>query len=326
MPASRRVLISDDLAPPCVEVLASRGIAGDYRPGISAEELAKFLAGAEGLLVRSRTKVTAAVFEGADSLRVVGRAGSGVDNVDVPAATAKGVLVMNVPGGNTRSVAEHAIALLLALLRRIPAAHASTSAGKWEKSKFEGREAAGKTLGIVGPGKIGREVAAIARALGMTPIASHPSAGPEASAKYGLPIVPLAELLARADAVTLHVPSTPRTQGMMNADAFRKMKRGAYLVNCARGDVVDEGALLAALDGGTLAGAAVDVFPVEPPPPASRLLSHPKVIVTPHIAASTVEAQERVALAIAEQVARYLVDGVVANAVNAPAPAGAPRK
>ncbi len=316
MPASLRVLISDDLSPACVEVLARRGIAGDYRPGLSVEELPKSLAGAVGLLVRSRTKVTSAVLQGSAELRVVGRAGSGVDNVDVPAATAKGVLVMNVPGGNTRSVAEHAIALLLALLRRIPAAHASTSAGKWEKSKFEGREAAGKTLGIVGPGKIGREVATIARALGMTLLAYHHSAGPEASAKYGIPIVPLAELLARSDAVTLHVPSTPKTKGMMDAAAFRQMKKGSYLVNCARGNIVDEGALLAALDDGTLAGAAVDVYPVEPPPPGSRLLSHPKAIVTPHIAASTVEAQERVALAIAEQVANFLVDGRVENAVN----------
>lgn len=310
-----RVLIADDLAPDCAKVLEKRGIAADYKAGVDAKDLPAALKGAAGLLVRSRTKVTADVLAAATDLKVVGRAGSGVDNVDVPAATARKVCVMNVPGGNTRSVAELAIGLVFALLREIPRAHATMAAGKWDKKGFMGREVAGKTLAIVGPGKIGKEVARMASGIGMRAIGVHPDPSPARIAKAGMALRTLPHALAEADVVTLHVPSRPETKGMFNATAFKQMKKGAYLVNCARGDVVDEGALLAALDSGTLAGAALDVFAVEPLAADSKLRTHPKLVLLPHLGATTAEAQDRVAFAIAEQVADFLLTGKAVNQV-----------
>jgi len=313
---THRILIADDLARECVKLLESRGLTADYQAGVDAKALPAALKGAAGLLVRSRTKVTAEILAAAPDLKVVGRAGSGVDNVDVPAATGRKVVVMNVPGGNTRSVAELAIGLIFSLVREIPQAHGTMAAGKWDKKRFMGREVQGKTLAIVGPGKIGREVATMAKALGMHPVGVHPNPTPAKSAEAGMPLKPLAEVLPTADIVSLHVPSRPETKGLFNAATIQKMKKGAYLVNCARGDVLDEAALIAALDSGQLAGAALDVFAVEPLADSSPLRTHARIICLPHLGATTSEAQDRVAMAIAGQVADYLLSGKAAGVVN----------
>lgn len=312
-----RVLISDDLAPACTAVLEQHGCAADYRAGIDLGTLAEACQGAAGLLVRSRTKVTAELLAAAPTLRAIGRAGAGVDNIDVPAASARKVCVMNTPGGNTRSVAEHAIGLILALLRHIPRGDASMRSGGFDKKGGMGHEVQGKTLCIVGPGKIGRETAGIARALGMTVIGAHHAPSPEKAKAVGMELRRLPEALAAADVVSLHVPGGSGTKHLIDAKALATMQKGSWLVNCARGTAVDQRALIAALDSGHLAGAALDVFPEEPPPTNDPIRTHPKVICTPHLGASTLEAQDRVALAVAKQVADYLVRGTVVDAVNA---------
>ncbi|MHC5018781.1 MAG: hydroxyacid dehydrogenase [Planctomycetota bacterium] len=314
-----KVLISDSLAEDCVRVLEEHGCEAIYAPGIPLDELAAALDGVQGLLIRSRTQVTAELIQAAPSLRVVGRAGSGVDNVDIAAASAAHICVMNTPGGNTRSVAEHAMGLIFAMLRHIPEADATMTAGQWEKKRLMGREVRGKRLAIVGPGKIGQELAVMARGCGMDPHGVHHAPSQEKADAVGMPLQLLAEALPHADIVSLHVPGKGGTEHLINAETIEQMKDGAWIVNCARGNVIDEAALLAALDSGKLSGAALDVFPAEPPPADSPLRAHPKVLCTPHIAASTREAQERVALAIAEQAADYLVNGNAVNAVNAEA-------
>ena len=283
----------------------------------AAAALPSEIADADGLVVRSATKVTAALLGNAKKLRVVGRAGVGVDNVDMEAATRHGVLVMNTPGGNSVSVAEHTLALMLALARSVPQTNAGIHAGKWEKSSASGTELRGKTLGLIGLGRIGSEVANRARAFEMEVIAHDPYVAREAAKELEVELLPLEELLKRSDYVSLHTSLSPATARMINEETLAKMKRGARLINCARGELIDEGALAEALRSGHLAGAAVDTFAVEPPK-NSPLLGLPTVIATPHIAGSTSEAQEQVGTAIAQQLRDYLADGIIRNAVNMP--------
>ena len=285
----------------------------------SPKEYACHLAEADALLVRSAVQVTKEVLEKAPKLRVIGRAGVGVDNVDLEAATAAGVLVMNTPGGNAISVAEHTLALMLAMARRIPQANASTRAGKWEKKKFLGSELRGKTLGIVGLGSIGREVVKRARAFEMRVVAHDPYVTSAIADDLGVELLDLGALYAQSDYLTLHVAATPETVGMLSREAFAKMKDGVRIVNCARGELVDDAALAEAIASGKVAGAALDVFQVEPPPQGYAPFSADSVLATPHIGGSTEEAQEIVGVRIAEQVVEYLLHGVAINAVNMPA-------
>jgi D-3-phosphoglycerate dehydrogenase len=273
----------------------------------------------DGLIVRSETKVSAAVMDAAGRLRAVGRAGVGVDNIDVAGATARGIVVMNAPDGNTITTAEHTIALLVALARRVPQASASLKAGRWERKRFVGTELQGKTLGIVGLGRIGRVVAQRARGFGMNIIAYDPFVAPEQARDLELETASLEDVFARADFLTVHTPLTPETRGIIGAKAFARMKQGVRIINCARGGLVDEGALLAAINDGTVAGAALDVFEEEPPPPDHPLLQLDEVIATPHLGASTTEAQEGVAFTVAEQMRDYLLTGALRGAVNVPA-------
>jgi D-3-phosphoglycerate dehydrogenase len=284
----------------------------------AAAEVAVEIANADGLVVRSATKVNAALLEKAPKLRVVGRAGVGVDNVDMDAATRRGILVMNTPGGNAISVAEHTLALMLGLARSVPQASASVHAGKWEKSAFSGMELRGKTLGLVGFGRVGTEVARRALAMGMKVLAYDPYVMPAAARELDVETLTLDELLQRSDVISLHSSLSPTTEKMINAAAIAKMKKGARIINCARGELIDEAALADALRSGHLGGAGLDTFAQEPPK-NSPLIGMPNVIATPHIAGSTREAQEEVGTAIAQQVRDYLADGVIRNAVNMPA-------
>ena len=314
-----RVLISDSLSPTAVQIFKDRGVEVDYQPalGKDKDKLAEIIGDYDGLAIRSATKVTAKLLEKATRLKVVGRAGIGVDNVEIPAATAKGIIVMNTPFGNSITTAEHAIALMFALAREIPAADASTQAGKWEKNKFMGVEITAKTLGVIGCGNIGGIVADRAVGLKMRVIAFDPFLSPERAIEIGVEKVELEELLRRADFITLHTPLTEKTRNILSAEAIAKCKKGVRIINCARGGLVDEVALRAALDSGHVAGAAFDVF-VEEPATANPLFGHPNVVCTPHLGASTTEAQENVALQVAEQMADYLVKGAVSNALNMP--------
>ena len=312
-----KVLIADKLSPAAVAIFKERGVEVEVRTGLAKEELLKIIDQYDGIAIRSATKVTAEVIKAAKRLKVVGRAGIGVDNVDVAAATAAGVIVMNTPFGNSITTAEHAIALMMALARELPAANASTHAGKWEKNRFMGTELYGKVLGLIGAGNIGSIVADRARGLKMHVIAYDPYLSPERAAEIGVEKVELNDLLARADFVTLHTPLTAETKNIISADAINKMKKGARLINCARGGLVDEAALKAALDSGHLAGAALDVF-AEEPAKQNILFGHEKVVATPHLGASTEEAQENVALQVAEQISDYLLTGAVVNALNMP--------
>ena len=312
-----RVLIADDLSPRAAETFAERGVAADVRVGLGPEELRARIGACDGLAVRSATQVTREVLAAAGRLRVVGRAGTGVDNIDVEAATEAGVVVMNTPFGNAVTAAEHAIAMMCALARDIPRADASTQAGRWEKSRFLGTELTGKRLGIVGCGNIGAIVADRARGLRMRVSVYDPYLGEDRAAELGVRKVDFDTLLAESDFVSLHTPLTPATRGMVDAAAIARMKRGARLVNCARGGLAVEADLRAALDSGRLAGAAVDVFAVEPAR-ENALFGAPNLIATPHLGASTMEAQEKVAIQIAEQMSDYLLSGAVGNAVNMP--------
>jgi D-3-phosphoglycerate dehydrogenase len=314
-----RVLISDQLSPTAVQIFKDRGIDVDYQPNLGKDKdrLAEIIGDYDGLAIRSATKVTAKLLEKATRLKVIGRAGIGVDNVDIPAATSKGVIVMNTPFGNSITTAEHAIALLFALAREIPAADASTQAGKWEKNRFMGVEVTAKTLGIIGCGNIGAIVADRALGLRMKVIAFDPFLSPERAIALGVEKVELDDLLRRADFITLHTPLTDKTRNILSAETLAMTKRGVRVINCARGGLVDEVALRAALDSGHVAGAAFDVF-VEEPAVTNPLFGHPNVIATPHLGASTMEAQENVALQVAEQISDYLMRGAVQNALNMP--------
>ena len=314
-----KVLVSDSLAPQGLELLEqARGLEIDYAPGLAPADLMDRIADAEGLVIRSGTKVTREVLERAGKLRVIGRAGIGVDNVDIPAATERGIVVVNTPSGNNVTTAEHAIALIVSLARHIPQATASMKAGKWEKTAFTGMELSNRTLGVLGLGNIGRVVAQLAQGLGMRVVAYDPHLPEEIAAKLDIELLGLDELFSRADAITVHVPKTKETTGLLGADAFSKCKRGVLIVNAARGGIVDEAALLAALDSGQVAGAALDVFEKEPPASDHPLVQHPQVICTPHLGASTEQAQLNVAIQVAEQVRDYLLDGEIRNGVNVP--------
>ena len=314
-----RVLVSDALSPTAVQIFKDRGVEVDYLPdlGKDKEKLAEIIGQYDGLAIRSATKVTAKLIEAATNLKVIGRAGIGVDNVDIPAASRKGIIVMNTPFGNSITTAEHAIALMFALARQIPEANASTHAGKWEKNKFMGVEITGKTLGIIGCGNIGSIVATRAVGLKMHVIAFDPFLSESRASELGVEKVELEELLTRSDFITLHTPMTDRTRGIINAEAIAKMKDGVRIINCARGGLIVEADLIEALKSGKVAGAGIDVFEVEPATD-NALFNMENVVCTPHLGASTSEAQENVALQVAEQMSDYLVKGAVSNAINMP--------
>ena len=315
-----RVLISDNLSDSALAIFRERGVDADFQPQLGAdkEKLAAVIGSYDGLAVRSATKVTPKIIAAANGrLRVIGRAGIGVDNIDVAAATAKGIVVMNTPFGNSITTAEHALAMLMALARQIPAADRSTQAGTWEKARFMGVEITGKVLGVIGCGNIGSVVARRAQGLEMRVIAYDPFLSEERALELGVEKVELDELFRRADFVTLHTPLTERTRNIIDAAAIAKMKNGVRIVNCARGGLVVEDALRAALESGKVAGAAIDVFSEEPAT-SNALFGAPNVICTPHLGAATTEAQENVAVQIAEQMADYLTTGAVRNALNMP--------
>ena len=314
-----KVLISDALSPAAVQIFKDRGIEVDFQPalGKDKEKLAAVVGNFDGLAIRSATKVTSKVLEQARNLKVIGRAGIGVDNVDIPAATARGIIVMNTPFGNSITTAEHAISLMLALARQIPEADASTRAGKWEKNKFMGVEIFGKTLGVVGCGNIGSIVADRATGLRMKVVAFDPFLSQERADDLGVEKVEVDELFRRADFITLHTPLTDKTRNIINAGAIKSMKKGVRIINCARGGLVDEAALYEALKSGQVAGAAFDVFVTEPAT-ENPLFHLPNVVCTPHLGAATSEAQENVALQIAEQMSDYLLRGAITNAINFP--------
>ncbi len=314
-----KVLVSDALSETAVQIFRDRGIDVDYQPdlGKDKEKLAEIIGEYDGLAIRSATKATAKLLENAARLKVIGRAGIGVDNVDIPAASKKGVIVMNTPFGNSITTAEHAIALMFAVARQLPEANASTHSGKWEKSRFMGVELFNKTLGLIGCGNIGSIVAERALALKMKVLAYDPFLSEERAVKLGVHKAELDEVLERADFITLHVPLTDKTRNILSAEALAKTKPGVRIVNCARGGLIDEDALSEALKSGHVAGAGLDVFAVEPAT-ESPLFGLPNVVVTPHLGASTTEAQENVAIQVAEQMADYLLTGAVSNALNMP--------
>jgi D-3-phosphoglycerate dehydrogenase len=314
-----RVLVSDALSEAgLAKIRSNPEFELEYAPGLKEADLAAKIPGFDALVIRSGSKVTKKVLEAATNLRVVGRAGIGVDNVDVEAASKRGILVMNTPTGNTITTAEHTIALMMSLARKIPQATASMKAGRWEKSKFSGRELAGKTLGVLGLGNIGRIVADRARGLRMQVIVHDPILSPARASQLGVELVELDELFTRSDVITAHTPLTSQTKGIVNDEAIAKMKKGVLLVNCARGGIYDEAALVRGLESGKLGGVALDVFVEEPVSPDHPLLKMDNCIVTPHLGASTEEAQERVALEVVDQVIDYLLHGTIANAVNSP--------
>ncbi len=312
-----KVLIADELSPRAVEIFRERGLQADMRTGLTPDELIAAIPAYDGLAIRSATKVTAPVLAAASRLKVVGRAGIGVDNVDVPAATARGVVVMNTPYGNAITTAEHAIAMMMALARQLPAADRSTRAGKWEKSRFMGVELTGKVLGIIGCGNIGSIVAERAHGLRMKVIAYDPFLSEQRAEDLHVEKVDLDTLFARSDFITLHVPLTDATRDIIDAEAIEKMRRGVRIINCARGGLVVEDDLKAALESGQVAGAALDVFAVEPARD-NPLFGLEEVISTPHLGAATSEAQENVAVQISEQISDYLLTGAVTNALNMP--------
>lgn len=314
-----KIFVADDVSESGLGPLRSAGFVVEKRPGLATPELLQAVTDCEGLIVRSETKVTSELLDSAHNLRVIGRAGVGVDNIDVSAATIRGVVVMNAPDGNTITTAEHTLALLISLARSIPQASSSLKAGRWDRKKFIGVELQGKTLGIVGLGRIGRVVASRARAMGMQIVAYDPFIAPEHARDLEIELAPLDEVYARADFLTVHTPLTPETRNLIDREALAKMKKGAHIINCARGGLIDEEALYDAITNGLIAGAAVDVFNQEPPPADHKLLKLDQVIATPHLGASTKEAQEGVAFTVAEQMRDFLLTGALRGAVNVPA-------
>jgi len=315
-----KILIADPISPAGLEILSTiPNVALEEKYGLKEEDLRMACENIDGLVVRSGVKVTAKVMENAKNMKVIARAGMGYDNIDLPAATKKGVVVMNTPGQNAVTTAEHTIAMILSLARNIPQAQASMKSAKWDRKSFMGTELTGKTLGIVGLGNVGREVAKRAHGLKMEVIGYDPFISEKAAQELGAEPVDLDTLFKRSDVITLHTVLNESTKHMINAESIAKMKNKVRIVNCARGGLIDESALLKALEGGKVGGAALDVFEKEPPDPNSPLLAHPKVVYTPHLGASTDEAQEQVALAAAEQLRAFFVDDVVINGVNVPA-------
>jgi len=313
-----KVLISDKMDPNAARIFEERGCEVHVKPGMTKDELIACIGEYDGLAIRSATKATKDVLDAATNLKVIGRAGIGVDNVDIPAASAKGIVVMNTPFGNSITTAEHAIALMFALARQLPAADKLTQGGTWPKNDFMGVEVTGKTLGLIGAGNIGSIVASRALGLKMKVVAYDPFLTPERAIEIGVEKVDLDTLLARADFITLHTPLTDETRNILNADRLARTKKGVRIINCARGGLVDEAALKAGLDSGHIGGAALDVFVTEPPAVDHPLFGTPNFISTPHLGASTTEAQVNVALQVAEQMADFLVNGGVTNALNMP--------
>jgi D-3-phosphoglycerate dehydrogenase len=312
-----RVLIADKLSPAAAGIFTDRGIVTDTKIGLDKDQLAEIIGQYDGLAVRSATKVTEKVLAKAAGLKVIGRAGIGVDNIDVPVATSRGIIVMNTPYGNSITTAEHTIAMMMALARQLPEADRSTQAGKWEKSRFMGVEVTSKTLGVIGCGNIGSIVADRAQGLKMKVVAYDPFLSEERALDLGVEKVHLDELFRRSDFITLHTPMTEKTRNIINAESMATMKKGVRIINCARGGLIVEAALAEAIKAGHVAGAAIDVFETEPAK-ENPLFGLPNVICTPHLGAATSEAQENVALQIAEQMADYLLQGAISNAVNFP--------
>lgn len=315
-----KILISDNLSPLGVDLLRGHEqFQVDFKPGLPPEELKAIIGQYHALIVRSETKVTPEIIAAADNLKVIGRAGTGVDNINVPAATARGIVVMNAAGGNSVTTAEHTISLLMSLARKIPQAHGKLKGGKWDKKSFMGTELSGKTLGVIGLGNIGKIVAARAVGLAMKVLAYDPFITKDVATRAGIELGTLDEVFGRADFITVHTPMTEETKGIIGQAAFAKMKDGVRVINCARGGLVDEQALYDAIKSGKVAGAALDVFEKEPVPTDHPLLTLDEVIVTPHLGASTHEAQDSVAVQISETVANYLLTGAITGAVNVPA-------
>jgi D-3-phosphoglycerate dehydrogenase len=313
-----RVLIADKLSPAAVDIFKNRGVDFDIKTGLTKDELIAVIGDYDGIAIRSGAKLDKDVIAAANKLQVIARAGIGVDNVDIPAATAKGIVVMNTPFGNSITTAEHAIAMMFALARELPAADASTQAGKWEKNRFMGVELFNKTLGLIGCGNIGSLVAERALGLKMKVIAYDPFLSAERAVELGVEKVELDALIERAEFITLHTPLTDKTRNILSAEALAKTRKGVRIINCARGGLVDEAALRAGLDSGHIGGAAFDVFVQEPAGPENVLFGAPNFIATPHLGASTAEAQENVALQVAEQISDYLLTGAITNALNSP--------
>ncbi|MFA4917392.1 MAG: phosphoglycerate dehydrogenase [Syntrophales bacterium] len=314
----KKVLVSNKIAADGIEIFKNTpGIEVDVILNPTPDKLEEIIKDYDALVIRSATKVTKEIIDRAEKLAVVGRAGTGLDNVDIPYATKKGIVVMNTPGGNTVTAGEHAVAMMLSLARKIPQATASMKAGKWEKSKFMGTEYCNKTLGIIGIGRVGSIVAERAQGLKMNVIAYDPFISPEAAEKAGITITTMDELLKKSDFISIHSPLTKETRGFINAKVFKKMKKGVFIINCARGGIINEKDLYDALTSGKVAGAAIDVFEEEPTR-NTELLSLDNVICTPHLGASTDEAQVNVAVAVAEQIVAYLTTGEIRNAVNFP--------
>lgn len=314
-----KVLVSDSLSPKGIEILEQEpGIEVDVNTRLSPGELIACIGQYDALLIRSGTKVTEEVLAAADNLKVVGRAGVGVDNVDIAAASRKGVVVMNTPGGNTITTAEHTLSLLTSLSRHIPVADNSLRQGKWDRKSFKGVELVDKVLGIIGLGRIGKEIAVRAQGMGMRVIAFDPMISQEEAQKLGVEIFDLSEIYPQADFITVHTPLTDQTRHLINKQTIGLMKKGVYLINCARGGIIDEQALAEAIQSGHVAGAALDVFEQEPPSADNPLIGLKEVVCTPHLGASTAEAQEKVALDVVKQVVSYLKNGIIVNAVNVP--------
>ncbi len=315
----KKIIITDAVDKKCVGILESAGYNVTYQPGMPKDEIKKVIKDFNGLIVRSDTKVTSDLIELMDNMEVIGRAGAGVDNIDLEASTRKGIIVMNTPGGNTVSAAEHTMALLLSMCRSIPQANQSLRAGKWDRKKYKGTELQGKILGIIGLGKIGREVAVRCKAFGMKVIGYDPVLSEEVAAKIDVNLVDLDSIFAQSDIITVHVPLSDETKNLISDETIAKCKDGVKLINCARGGIIDEEALIRALDSGKVSAAALDVFIKEPPDFSGALIQHPKTVTTPHLGASTDEAQEKVAIQIAEQIVDLFNQKGVRGAVNAAA-------
>jgi D-3-phosphoglycerate dehydrogenase len=315
----KKILISDPVDHRCEEILKDAGFEVDFKMGISADELSFIISDYNGLVVRSETKATSELISKMRKMEVIGRAGTGVDNIDLNAATRKGIIVMNTPGGNTISTAEHTMALMLSMFRNIPQANQSLCSGNWDRKSFKGTELYGKKIGIVGLGKIGREVASRSKSFGMKVIGYDPVLSDDIADKMGIELVDLNTIFAQSDLITLHVPLTEETKHMINSETLSKCKDGIKIINCARGGIVNESDLVKALDSGKVSSAAFDVYEVEPPDLKSKLFNHTKVVCTPHLGASTEEAQIKVAIQIAEQIVDLFKNGKIVGAVNASA-------
>jgi len=314
---TKKILITDPIEKSCIDILSSAGFVVDHKPGLKEEEIISIINDYNVLIVRSGTKVTKRIIDSAESLELIARAGAGVDNIDVTAATHRGIIVMNTPGGNTLSTAEHTMALLLSMCRNIPTANNELKNGIWDRKKYLGTELYGKKIGVIGLGKIGKEVAIRCKAFGMEVLGYDPVLTQDAAQKIGVKLVSINEIFQQSDIITVHVPLSEETKNLIDKNAFNKCKDGVKIINCARGGIVNEKDLIEALNSGKVSSAALDVFEKEPPQFPNELISHPRVVVTPHIGASTKEAQEKVAIQIANQIVDFYKDGNLVGAVNA---------